>query len=292
MDSLKIKTFALVIAALFLTTASGFSADKEDPKSIPYQAFHAMLKVGTPGTNGVDTNCTFVVASSLPDVSPSDIVFTIRSTNQPYEVHLDDAGYPIDFPLTPELLAENPSVFVNQPAGTVSITAWTAFTAPTNGPISQAVHSWVSEIVHDGLRLQDNAVSYQALHHLLQRPPTFRATVAGHKQAEKPALQVDLEDVRANPVVLEYKGSEAAGIRYHAANEGMDIPADANGLVSLPVSDSLWEANPWITFYPEIANWHAHGDVPEFATLSLPEILRQSARRFTSGQPAESGKGN
>lgn len=281
--------FAVFFATVFLTS-SGWATAEEDPHSIPYEAFHALLQYGTPDMNGTDTNRTFAVVSRLPDVSPTDIVFTIRSTNRSYEIHLNENGYPIDFPLTPELLAENPPIFVNQPTGTVSVTARMNFTEPENGPIGTAIVEWVSEIVRNGLRLQNNSVSYQALHHLLGRSPTFRGQSCEDDPAEEKNFQVDLDCVRADPVVLEYKGFEAAGIRYHASNEDVDIPINAEGLVSVPVSDSLWEANPWITFYPGIADWHAHGNKPEFATHSLKEILELAKERYAAPHPEKSGK--
>lgn len=281
-----------ILAALLIATSTGWTADEDLPHSMPYQAFHAMLKLGTSGTNGVDTNCFFVVTSSLPDVALSDIIFTIRSTNRTYDVHLNDSGYPIDFPLTPELLAENPPITVNQPPGTVNVSAQTGFTEPQNGPIGEALKKWVGEIVRDGLRLQDDSVSYQALHHLLRRSPTFRATVAEDESVEEKDLQADLTDVEANPVELEYKGTEAAGIRIQGANESMEIPVDASGRVVVPVSESLWAANPMIEFYPSLADWCVRDDSPEHAAHSLSEIFEQCARRFSDSLPAESGAGN
>ncbi len=243
-----------------------------------YQDFHFMIQLGTPDNS--NTNRTFSITSNLPGVSPSDIVLTIHSTNREYHVRLNEFGYPVDFPLTPELWAENPPVTVNQPKGSLYIFAGEKVSAEdANGPIFQAYMKLHDEAIRSGIRLQDETVTYQALHYVLGRWPGYSASMAENAPDEAQDPPVNLAHLYAKPVVLEFKGTPPAGIRCRGTAENFEIHADADGLVTVPVSETLWAANPWIEFYPNIDSWYFRGDKPVYATLSLRELFERATRR-------------
>ena len=265
----------------------------ESTRSKPtYQDFYFMLQLGTPDHS--NTNRTFSITSNLPGVSPSDIVLTILSTNREYHVRLNEFGYPVDFPLTPELWAENPPVTVNQPEGSLWMFAGVkAFTEDTNGPHFKAYMKLHDEAVRAGLRLQDNAVTYQALHYVLGRWPGYSMSTAENKPGAAQDPPVDLAPLRARPVVLEFKGAPPAGIRCRGTDEDFEIPVDSDGLVAVPVSETLWTANPWIEFYPRVDDWYFRGDKPGYATLSLRELLeRADPRSSQKNTPPQAASGS
>lgn len=259
------------------------TSDSTRPKPT-YQDFYFMLQLGTPDHS--NTNRTFSITSNLPGVSPSDIVLTILSTNREYHVRLNEFGYPVDFPLTPELWAENPQVTVNQPEGSLWVFAGVkAFTEDTNGPHFKAYVKLHDEAVRTGLRLQEDAVTYQALHYVLGRWPGFSMSMAENKQNTAQDQPADLAPLRARPLVLEFKGTPPAGIRCRGTDEDFEIPVDSDGLVTVPVSETLWTTNPWIEFYPHIDDWYFRGDKPVYAKLTLREILVRADRRSQENAP-------
>ena len=249
-----------------------------------YQDFYYMLKLGTPDDSNPDR--MFSITSTLPTVPPSDIVLTIHSTNREYDIRMNDSGYPVDFPLTPELWAENPPVTVNQPPGSLSIFAGVKISAEdTNSPIFKAYIKLFNESVRTGLRLQEEAVTYQALHYVLGRWPGYKMSMAENERIEAEAPPVDLAHLRAKPLVLEFKGTPPAGIRCSGTAESFDIQADSDGRVTVPVSETLWAANPWIEFYPHVDNWYCRGDKSFYATRSIRELCEQAERRAQKNPP-------
>lgn len=108
---------ASALLALLVLTAS---AQAEDFATIPYaklhNAFQRAAKVNAPNLRGI-----VAISSRNKAIKASSITLTINSKSGAREVPVDFSGELRSFPLSAELLKENPPVVTNQPSGTVQL---------------------------------------------------------------------------------------------------------------------------------------------------------------------------
>ena len=120
------KTVILAAAAMLAAGSIALAAGDKPPAlpSIPYQMADDIWQC----VNGVDKSKLEVhlgFSSTNRALHPADIYLTIQTaTKGAITVPLDTNGEVIDFPHTEALRRENPTVTVNQPAGSLNFTVW------------------------------------------------------------------------------------------------------------------------------------------------------------------------
>jgi hypothetical protein len=106
------------IASLLLVLALPIAA--EDFGSMPYQKLYALFQDAS-GISAPNIRPIVVVNSTNKEVKPAAITLTIQASNGPIKVAIEPDGEIRAFPMSPELLKENPTVLSNQPKGTLRL---------------------------------------------------------------------------------------------------------------------------------------------------------------------------
>jgi hypothetical protein len=107
---------SLTTLVLLLSTAATAWCGSNIPYAKLYDLFERGARIKSPNLRPI-----FVIASSDKAVKPGSITLTIQAKSGPIEIKIDSDGEIRSFPLTAELLKENPDVLTNQPKGTLKI---------------------------------------------------------------------------------------------------------------------------------------------------------------------------
>jgi hypothetical protein len=129
---------------------------------VPYATLHGVLGAVKSVTPYKQLRAVQRIESKSADVAPSAIRLSIRTAAGEVAVPIAADGQ-LDFPLSPELLAENPVVVTNQPAGSLTLSVsielpppdraeWPA--AEVREALDQAEAFFTASPGHDGRRVR------------------------------------------------------------------------------------------------------------------------------------------
>ena len=103
------------------------SADEPSPAIMPYRVLCQMAQLEYSDMTGFTNHqVSFMIKSSLPDISISDIHIYIDSETGRLPLHLNTNGI-LTLPISEILAQENPNVVANQPKGTLTMEATLSF---------------------------------------------------------------------------------------------------------------------------------------------------------------------
>ncbi|MDQ2659202.1 MAG: hypothetical protein M3Y03_02155 [Verrucomicrobiota bacterium] len=129
------------IFALSLLASVAFAADEKhdtptatpvvsvEYAEIPYAIVHNLFR-DSAGISSPHLHPSVTIHSSHPDVTPGQIALTMLAAAGPVTLTLLPNGELQDFPMTDELLAENPVIETNQPKGSIVILSAVAVQLP------------------------------------------------------------------------------------------------------------------------------------------------------------------
>ncbi len=122
------------LVALFCF-AGVFSCAAQDKAVLPYQKlYEAFQKAAT--VKSTEVRAVIVVVPKDGAVKPGDVTFTIQAKGGAQKLAVDPDGEIHGFPLSAELLKENPSVVTNQPKGTLNLGGGLAAVLPKGATYS------------------------------------------------------------------------------------------------------------------------------------------------------------
>lgn len=160
------------------------------------------------GLDDSNLHAMVAVESSEPEVKASQISLTIQASKGPIKLSLGSDGEIRDFPMSWELLGENPLILSNQPKGTLRLR------------------------VAINLKVPDELIfSYGRLNELLQE-----ANAAIRKQAGEFAQMAP----QGKGLIFEFEGKGQPTITVTSGSGSKTLRPDSNGDVTLPIdSESL-----------------------------------------------------
>lgn len=239
------------MAILFVTLSmTQIAFGESDDQGLEYVCLHKVI-----GDSMVKTDMFVTFTSSIPGVNPTDMVFTIHSTNGDIAWRVDQKGVAVDFPMDERLLAENPRVTHNQPAGSVEMKAlW---------QMESSRAQLIEDEVKAGIDLTKGKVRYQALHLVSGRLPRWRI--------EDATTNIVMDKIAADPVTLTRLEATNGALRIRLGKRKTTVWPE-NGVLRVPASTNLWRCNPWITFSPALdTNWML--SIADGTTVPLYEHL-------------------
>ena len=201
------------VAALICFGLASVSHADTTNAVIPYKAMDDLCQIA----GSADQSKLMVqvfVASTNKTVRPADIVLTVQSASQgKIPVTVSTNGQIVDFPHRKELVAENPSIVVNQPKGTLNL--FIGYQIPL-----------------EGLRFR-----YARLGH---------ATAEANKMIKSQAGMASMLAPKAQGVLFVFpkKSSEPAKVALLTAAGRKEFVADKDGRVKLKLEESLLFENP------------------------------------------------
>ncbi len=206
------KLTRIILASLaLLLSATSAECGSTIPYAKLYDLFQRGSKIKAPNLRPI-----FVVASNNKAIKPGSITLTIQSKSGPTDIKIDPDGEIRSFPLTQELLKENPPVLTNQPKGTLLI----------GGGM--------------GIILPDSLTySYQQLNDLLAQ-----ASVEMKKQA---GLLLSFMVPRAKGLIFEFSSPRKQTVTIAFKNGLKVLQADGDGGITLPIDKTSLTENPTVT---------------------------------------------
>jgi hypothetical protein len=200
----------LATLALLLSTVSA-ECGSIIPYAKLYDLFERGAKIKSPNLRPI-----FVVASNNKAIKASSITLTIQAKSGPIEIKVDPDGEIRSFPLTQELLKENPPVQTNQPKGTLMI----------GGGM--------------GIILPDSLTySYQQLNDLVAQ-----ASAEMKKQA---GLLLSFMVPKAKGLIFEFSSPRKQTLTIAFKNGPKVLRADGDGGITLPLDKTSLAENPTVT---------------------------------------------
>lgn len=201
----------IVLKALLLSASSA-----ECSSTFPYAKLYSLYERGTK-IHAPNVHPLFVVASKDKSIKPSSISLAILAKSGTIDLRIDRDGEIRGFPMSAELLKENPPVLSNQPKGTLLI----------GGGI--------------GLDLPDSLTfSYKQLNDLLNQATAEMKRAAG--------MMLSFMVPRAKGIILEFSTpkNQIVTIGYHSGAKILHV--DADGGIALPIEQGSLAENPTVTF--------------------------------------------
>jgi hypothetical protein len=206
----KFPRFLLAVLALVFSTASA-RCDSTFPYAKLYDVLQRGAKITSPNLRPI-----FVVASKDKAVKPSSITLIIQAKSGPITIKIDPDGEMRGFPLTAELLKENPPVLTNQAKGTLMI----------GGGM--------------GLILPDSLTfTYAQLNDLLTQATAEIKKAAG--------MMLSFMVPKAKGVIFEFSSARRPTVTIAYENGPKILQADSEGGITLPIDKTSLAENPTIT---------------------------------------------
>ena len=203
-----VKALAIFVAVL---CCSG-TLDAQESGQLPYAAIHKVVsraqKVKHPRLRAVVT-----LESTAKGAKAKEITLVIQAKSGPINVPVGPNGEIRNFPITPELLKENPPVLSNQPKGT------------------SRLQVGLEAIVPDGL-----TYSYRELAQLLDD---------ANAEMKKQAGMLSIMLPRAKALSFQFRGGGKETVTIKR-NEPQVLTADANGVVRVEVDKAVAAQDPQV----------------------------------------------
>ncbi|MDP9098686.1 MAG: DUF2987 domain-containing protein [Verrucomicrobiota bacterium] len=177
-----------------------------------YDLFERGAKIKSPNLRPI-----FVIASSDKAIKPSSITLTIQAKVGPIEIKIDPDGEIRSFPLTAELLKENPNVLTNQPKGTLKIGGGMGIVLPG-----------------DNLTF-----SYRELNDLV-----VQASAEMKKQA---GMLLQFLVPTAKGLIFEFSSPRKQTVTIAYKNGPQVLQAGSDGGITLPLDKTSLAENPTVT---------------------------------------------
>ncbi len=108
------------LVVIFLAVALPALVLAEDNGSMPYATLYGFFHDAA-GIDDSNLHAMIAVESTQPQVKPFQISLTIQASKGPIKLNLASDGEIRDFPMSWELLGENPSILSNQPKDTLRL---------------------------------------------------------------------------------------------------------------------------------------------------------------------------
>lgn len=225
--------YMLAVGLIFLL--AGARADGPDGE----MRYEIVYRLQEKAVENIRTVLT--VTSNLEGVSPEDIVLTIHSdAHGDLRLGVDSNGHLVDFPMTEELLAENPVMTHNQPEGSLSVQVLSKFKAGEK--LDDSGTRLFYDYIAEGIRLADNGIRFSSLAMMADRlnPISLHNDTSGH----------EYEVVEQQALELRYTGTGNDHVHLHSDQQNHEMhPVD--GLVTIPAPADLRQLDPWIQFCPQ-----------------------------------------
>jgi hypothetical protein len=254
----------LLMAFVFGLAGWGGVRAEEEPNEMPYEFLYELSQLAAANTQVVLT-----VKSKREDLRPEDLVFTIHSASRgDLTVRVDASGQLVDFPVSEELLVENPVLTINQPPGSVTLNLMTKIPSGKMGEYPGVAKMF--DFIDRGLRLEENMVSYGALALLAGKYPAGLSADGG----------LDLQTSEEPELELRLNGSGDDHV--HLMSGDQDVRMDpVNGLITITPSSLLDWRNSWIRFCPAfLAAWDVkHEDGSWVAMNEIEEHFKSAWAR-------------
>ncbi len=187
----------------------------EDPGSLPYAKIEEVFTRGD-ALDRSKLRMYVSVASRQSGISPKQITLTIQSKSGNVAIPINAAGELGNFPRTPALRAENPTVVTNQPKGTLALTVAIGLVPP-----------------------EANAVPAARLTSVLAELNKFIKAQTGLMSFVVPKLQ---------NVIFEFPAATKATVTISGAGAERVLKADETGHVPIKDLADLSRANAQFTF--------------------------------------------
>jgi hypothetical protein len=201
----------LVAAVVLAFFANSARCDSTFPYAKLYDLFERGAKISSPNVRPI-----FVAASKDKSIKPGSITLTIQARSGPISVKIDPDGEIRGFPLTPQLLAENPSVLTNQAKGTLMI----------GGGL--------------GLVLPDSLTfSYAQLNDLLGTATAEMKKAAG--------IFLSFMVPKAKGIIFEFSTPRRQTVTIVYKSGPKILRADSEGAITLPIDKTSLAENPTVT---------------------------------------------
>ena len=181
----------------------------EDNGSMPYATLYGFFHDAA-GIDDANLHAMIAVESTQSGVKPSQISLTIQASKGPIKLNLASDGEIRDFPMSWDLLGENPSILSNQPKGTLRLR------------------------VAINLKVPDSLTfSYARLNELLQEANAAIKKQAGEYSGLAP---------QGKGLIFEFQGAGQPTISVTSKSGTKTLRPDNKGDVTLPMdSESLAE---------------------------------------------------
>lgn len=201
---------SLTIAALAAAIIAPATLRAQETGQLPYASLH---KVVSRAQQVKHPKLRAVVRLQSKEKSAKAPTLVIQAKSGPINVSVGADGEIRNFPLTPELLKENPPVLSNQPKGSSQLVAAIEVVVPDSS-------TW----------------SYRELAQLLD---------AANAEIKKQAGMLSIMAPRAKAFSFHFGGGEKATVTIKRA-EPQVLTADANGVVRLEIDKPLVAQDPQV----------------------------------------------
>jgi hypothetical protein len=146
------------IKSLLLVLALAMPAAAEDFGSMPYAKLYALFQDAS-GVSAPNIRPTVAISSTNKEVKPAAITLTIQARSGPIKVALEPDGEIRTFPMSEELLKENPIVLSNQPKDTLRFVSGLTVQLPDTLAYTYAQLSDLLDQVNAKIRKQSGTMS-------------------------------------------------------------------------------------------------------------------------------------
>ena len=198
------------IAAIALALDGPAALHAQDSGQVPYTTIH---KVVSRANQVKHPKLRAVVALKSKDKNAKPATLVIQAKSGPINVSIGEDGEIRNFPVTAELLKENPSVLSNQPKGTSQLLAT------------------MEVVVPDGL-----SYSYRDLAQLLDD---------ANAEIKKQAGMLSLLAPRAKAIAFQFPAGSKETVTIKRS-EPQVLNADANGVVRLEIDKAVAAQDPQV----------------------------------------------
>jgi hypothetical protein len=183
----------------------------EENGSMPYATLYGFFHDAA-GIDDSNLHAMIAVESDQPGVKPSQISLTIQASKGPIKLNLADDGEIRDFPMSWDLLGENPPILSNQPKGTLRLR------------------------VAINLKVPDSLTfSYARLNELLQEANAAIRKQAGEYSGLAP---------QGKGLIFEFRDASQPTINVTSKSGTKTLRPDQNGDVTLPMDSESLADNP------------------------------------------------
>lgn len=204
--------FALLsVAGLVLSAASANCAEAVIPYAKLYPMFERGSRIQSPHVRAI-----FVVQSNDKAVKPGSITLTVQAKSGPIPLKVDPDGEIHSFPLSAELLEENPPVVTNQAKGSMRIGGGMGITLPNSLTFTFAqLNGYLAEATAEMKKQAGTMLSFMV--------PSAKGLIFAFSSPRKQTL------------TIAYK----AGAKV--------LTADSDGGIKLPMDKASLAENPSVT---------------------------------------------
>ena len=198
------------LAALALAFCSAAALHGEDSGQVPYATIHKVMSRAQQ-VKHPKVRATVRMESKTPGVEAKDLV--IQAKSGPIKVPVGDGGEVRNFPITPELLKENPMVSSGLPKGAAALNVALEFVVPDS-----------------------TTYSYRELAQTLEEANAEMKKQAGMMSGMMP---------RAKALSFQFDGGGKQTVTINGKNPQV-LTADANGAVRMEIDKSLVAQDPQV----------------------------------------------